>query len=185
MCGDVAVTAACQRNSPDAGSSRLVFWPELDALASCVKDQLGVDADPRFAGPERRPLANELQRLSWRQRPGPPPRELIVRGATAAARSQDRFCRLGVTLWSCAHDGAAIGELQTDLEGPVSQGLGKVDDRPACPVGGDLSYCSLSVWAVALVGGCQFRGMVTWARRWLPVRITVSDVAWGCRGGRR
>src|SRR5258708_39788136 len=105
----------------DAGSSPLVVWPELDALSSCVKEQLGVDADPRFAAPERRPLADELQRPGWRQRPCPPPRELIVRGATAAAWSQDRFCRLGVTRWSSADDLAAIGELQTGLEGPASE----------------------------------------------------------------
>src|SRR5258708_33294514 len=92
----------------DAGSSHLVFWPELDALASCVKDQLGVDADPRFAAPERRPLADELQRPGWRQRPCPPPRELIVRGATAAARSPDRVCRLGVTRRPAADHRAAI-----------------------------------------------------------------------------
>src|SRR5258708_28387364 len=105
----------------DAGSSHLVFWPELDALASCVKDQLGVDADPHFAAPERRPLADELQRPGWRQRPCPPPRELIVRGATAAAWSQDRFCRLGVPPCASADCLSAIGELQTGLEGPASE----------------------------------------------------------------
>ena len=46
-----------------------VTWPEPDASACCVKDQLRVDADPGFAGPERRPVADELQRPAWWQRP--------------------------------------------------------------------------------------------------------------------
>src|SRR5260370_6211112 len=122
----------------------------MGLFACCVKGQLGVDADPRFAGPERRPLADELQRPAWRQRPGPPPRELIVRGATAAARSQDRFCRLGVTLWSSAHDLAAIGELQTDLEGPASERSARrvcVEARGARAGGaGPANFSFTSVW---------------------------------------
>src|SRR5258708_22882180 len=78
MCGHVAVTTAVNGTVP----SHLVFWPELDASASCVKDQLGVDADPRFAAPGRRPVADELQRPPWGQRPGPPPAALIVLCAT-------------------------------------------------------------------------------------------------------
>src|SRR5216684_1400662 len=113
MCGHVAVTTAANGTV----SSHLVFWPELNALASCVKDQLGVDADPRFAGPGRRPVADELQRPAWWQRPGPPPGVLIVRGATATAWPQDRPGRLGVTVWSAAGDRAPIGELQADLVG--------------------------------------------------------------------
>ena len=41
---------------------RVIFWPELDASAGGVEDQLSVDGDPRFADPVHRPLADELQR---------------------------------------------------------------------------------------------------------------------------
>src|SRR5258706_12576955 len=53
-------------------SRHLVFSPELDALASCVKDQLGVDTDPRVAGSEGRPVADELHRRALWQGAGPP-----------------------------------------------------------------------------------------------------------------
>jgi hypothetical protein len=62
--------------------SALVFWPYPDTALCRVQDQLRVDADPRFGGSE---LADELQRPAWRQRPGPPPHEQIVRRAAAAA----------------------------------------------------------------------------------------------------
>src|SRR5262249_4047194 len=62
-------------------------------------------------------LADELQWPAGRQRPYPPPRVLIVRGAAAAAPHQNRPRRLGVTVWRAADNLAAIGELQTDLEG--------------------------------------------------------------------
>src|SRR5271155_5573768 len=41
----------------------------------------------------------------------------MVRTAAAAARLQDRPGWLGVTVWAPAGDLAAVGELQTDLEG--------------------------------------------------------------------
>jgi hypothetical protein len=62
--------------------SALVFCPYPDTALCRVKDQLRVDADPRFGGSE---LADELQGPAWRQRPGPPPHEQIVRRAAAAA----------------------------------------------------------------------------------------------------
>ena len=62
--------------------SALVFWPYPDTALCRVKDQLRVYADPRFGGSE---LADELQGPAWRQRPGPPPHEQIVRRAAAAA----------------------------------------------------------------------------------------------------
>src|SRR5258708_22982591 len=117
MCSDVAVMAAVNGTV----ASHLVFSPELDALASCVKDQLGVDTDPRVAGPERRPVADELQRPAWWQRPGPPPGVLIVRGATATAWPQERPGRLGVTVRSAAGDRAPSGELQADRVGLVGE----------------------------------------------------------------
>jgi len=76
------------------GLSAVTFWPEPDASACCIKDQLRVDADPGFAGPERRPVADELQRPAWWQRPGPPPGVLTVRGATPAACSDRSNCRV-------------------------------------------------------------------------------------------
>jgi hypothetical protein len=53
-----------------APSSAFVLWPYPDTALRRVKDQLRVNADPRFAGPE---LADERQRPDWRQRPCPPP----------------------------------------------------------------------------------------------------------------
>src|SRR5580704_10336742 len=104
------------------GPSAGVLWPQLDAAACRVKDQLRVDADPRFGDPEPGPLADELQWPPGRQRPSPPPRELNV----AADRSQDRPRRLGVGAWSEVEspaDGlAAIGELQPEVEGPQCPG---------------------------------------------------------------
>jgi HhH-GPD superfamily base excision DNA repair protein len=94
-------------------SSAFVLWPYPDTVLRRVKDQLRVNADPGFAGPE---LADELQRPVGRQRPCPPPQEQIVRRPAAAARSQDRPGWLGVIGRPPAGDHAAVGELQTDLE---------------------------------------------------------------------
>jgi hypothetical protein len=65
----------CRQRRVSSGKAFLclVIWLQLDALACCVKDQLRVDAYPHFAGLDRRPLADELQRSTRRQRPGPPP----------------------------------------------------------------------------------------------------------------
>ena len=98
------------------GGVRVIFWPELDAPAGGVEDQLSVDADPRFADPVHRPLADEPQRPGRGQRPHPPPKELRVRGAATTARLQDRSCGFRVTAWPSADRPAAIGELHADRE---------------------------------------------------------------------
>jgi hypothetical protein len=98
------------------GGVRVIFWPELDASAGGVEDQLSVDADPRFADPVHRPLADEPQRPGRGQRPHPPPKELRVRGAATTARLQDRPCGFRATAWPSADRLAAIGELHADRE---------------------------------------------------------------------
>jgi hypothetical protein len=98
------------------GDVRVIFWPELGAPAGGVEDQLSVDADPRFADPVDRPLADELQRPGRGQRPHLPPKELRVRGAAATPRLQDRPCGFNVTAWSSADGRTAIGELHADRE---------------------------------------------------------------------
>jgi len=133
-----------------AGPSHLLFGPQLDGLSSRVKNQLRVDVDPRLAGCECRPLADEPQRPGWRQRPGPSSRVLIVRGATAATRLQDRPGRLGVTVRSSAENRAPIGELQADLVGLVSQhaaawGLGIEAGGARVYKGGDEDFESVGV----------------------------------------
>jgi len=70
------------------GGVRVIFPPEPDAPPGGVKDQLPVDAGPRFADPVHRLLADELQRPGRGQRP--PLKQLRVRGAAATARLQDR-----------------------------------------------------------------------------------------------
>jgi hypothetical protein len=96
--------------------SGVIFWPEPDASPGGVEDQLPVDADPRFADPVHRPLADELQRPGRGQRPYPPPKELRARGAATTARLQDRPCGFRVTAWPSADGLAAIGELHADRE---------------------------------------------------------------------
>jgi hypothetical protein len=98
------------------GGVRVIFWPELDARAGGVEDQLSVDANPRFADPVHRPLADELQRPGRGQRPDPPLKELRVRAAATTARLQDRPCGFKVTAWSSADGRTAIGELHADRE---------------------------------------------------------------------
>ena len=98
------------------GVVRVIFWPEPDASAGGVEDQLSVDADPRFADPVHRPLADEPQRPGRGQRPHPPPKELRVRGAATTARLQDRPCGFKVTAWPSADRLAGIGELHADRE---------------------------------------------------------------------
>ena len=55
-----------------------------------IKNYLRVDADPRFSDLKHRPLADELERPFWRQRPGPKAREKRVLGTITAIRAQER-----------------------------------------------------------------------------------------------
>lgn len=57
----------------------LRFWPQPDAAACRVEDELRIDAGAGFGNAERQPLADELQRPGGRQRPRPPPGEERVR----------------------------------------------------------------------------------------------------------